>query len=126
MSDSFHRSLDAARERAGFAHTLGSGVEEYTAKAAAGERAGEHNHAGPDWQCEACKPLAEVLRRRMTWPSLHWGNLHADAFPSLARAVHESPEFIHLIAEAERRGAERALRDVRVEVLRAAQIGGES
>lgn len=49
-----------------------------------------HNHRGADWQCEACKPLADVLRCRMTWASMHWGNLHDDAFPSLARAVHES------------------------------------
>lgn len=33
MTD-FFRSLDAARERAGFAHTLGDGTEEYAAKAA--------------------------------------------------------------------------------------------
>jgi len=50
----------------------------------------EHDHAGPDWRCEACKPLAEVLRARMRWASMHWGNLHDDAYPSLARAIHEA------------------------------------
>lgn len=34
MSDSFHDSLDAARERAGFAPALGDGTEEYAEKAA--------------------------------------------------------------------------------------------
>ena len=41
MSDSFHDSLDAARERAGFAPALGDGTEEYAAKAAAVERVRE-------------------------------------------------------------------------------------
>lgn len=50
----------------------------------------EHDHTGADWQCEACKPLADVLRARMRWPSLHWGSLHEDAWPSLARAVHDA------------------------------------
>lgn len=49
-----------------------------------------HDHSGADWQCEACKPLADVLRARMRWPSLHWGRLHDDAYPSLARAVHKA------------------------------------
>ncbi|WP_109507327.1 hypothetical protein [Nocardioides speluncae] len=47
----------------------------------------EHDHSGPDWACPACKPLADVLRQRMTWRSAHWGNLHDDAYPSLARAI---------------------------------------
>lgn len=52
----------------------------------------EHNHTGPDHACEACRPLADVLRKRMRWPSLHWGaeDLHDDAYPSLARAVWDS------------------------------------
>ena len=50
----------------------------------------EHDHAGPDWRCEACKPLADVLRDRMRWASVHWGTLHDDAYPSLARAIHEA------------------------------------
>lgn len=50
----------------------------------------EHDHAGPDWRCEACKPLADVLRARMRWASVHWGTLHDDAYPSLARAIHEA------------------------------------
>lgn len=32
----------------------------------------EHDHTGPDSACPACKPLADVLRQRMTWPSMHW------------------------------------------------------
>lgn len=50
----------------------------------------EHDHTGADWKCEACKPLADVLRSRMTWASIHWGNLHDDAYPSLAKAVHQA------------------------------------
>ena len=50
----------------------------------------EHDHTGPDWRCEACRPLADVLRARMRWASVHWGNLHDDAWPSLARAIHEA------------------------------------
>lgn len=49
-----------------------------------------HDHKGPDWQCEGCKPLVDVLRKRMLWASMHWGNLHDDAWPSLARAIHEA------------------------------------
>ncbi len=60
----------------------------------------EHDHSGPDWQCEACKPLADVIRARMRWPSLHWGSLHADAFPSLARAIHEAGYALAPVAPA--------------------------
>lgn len=48
----------------------------------------EHDHSGPDSACPGCKPLADVLRDRMRWPSMHWGELHPDAYASLARAVH--------------------------------------
>ena len=54
------------------------------------EEPAEHDHGGPDSRCEACKPLADALRARVRWPSLHWGELHDDAYPSLARAVHEA------------------------------------
>ena len=50
----------------------------------------EHDHSGPDWKCEACRPLADVLRARMRWGSVHWGTLHDDAYPSLAKAVHHA------------------------------------
>ena len=49
-----------------------------------------HDHSGPDWRCPACAELAVVLRDRMRWASMHWGNLHDDAWPSLARAVLDS------------------------------------
>lgn len=61
-----------------------------------------HDHTGPDWRCEACKPLADVLRGRMRWASLHWGSLHDDAWPSLARAIHESDWFASIRAAARR------------------------
>lgn len=50
----------------------------------------EHDHSGPDAACKACQPLAKVIEDRMSWPSLHWGELHPDAYPSLARAIHKA------------------------------------
>lgn len=63
-----------------------------------------HDHAGPDWRCEACKPLATVLRARMRWASMHWGGLHDDAYPSLARAVMDSDWLAHLLQSAREQG----------------------
>jgi len=69
-----------------------------------------HDHSGPDWRCEACAPLAAVLKDRMRWASMHWGDLHEDAYPSLARAVMESDWLAQVKATARAEGAQEALR----------------
>lgn len=70
-----------------------------------------HDHSGPDFACEACKPLADVLRSRMAWRSVHWGVLHDDAYSSLARAVFESGRFVDRLAIPEDRHYELAQTD---------------